>query len=198
MIALQALRPLRRRTFIAITLGQHLLPRGDGHWMVFEGADMKTENVLEMPSPEILEPYLTRYLTRYRPWLCAQTANRDPRYPFRPAGQRLWVSKTGSAYGAEAYYKMVSERTAAQFGTSLSPHLFRDCAASSIANENPEDIRIIMSILGHSTMKTAEDRYIHAQTVVAAGKHQNHVQALRAGAKARQRRGGGSSSDSES
>ena len=115
--------------------------------------------------------------------------------PVRDKRPRL--SKTGSAYGADAYYAMVIERTVAHFGTSLSPHLFRDCAASSIANENPEDIRIIMSILGHSTMKTAEDRYIHAQTVVAARKHQNHVQALRAGAKARQRRGGGTSSHSE-
>jgi integrase len=188
MIALHAVRPVRRRSFIGIRIGEHLEHRADGYWMVFAEGDTKTKQPLEFPFPAELLPYLERYLVHYRPWLCAQDSHRDPRFSFRPPGQRLWVSKTGSAYSPEAYYSMVRERTAARFGAALWPHLFRDCAASSVANERPRNIGIIKSVLGHARLKTSERHYIHAQSVAAVRRFQDHILELRACAKATQRR----------
>ena len=47
-------------------------------------------------------------------------------------------------------------RTAAAFGHPVNPHLFRDCAATSIAIDDPQHVRIASQILGHRS--AADDR----------------------------------------
>ena len=37
----------------------------------------------------------------------------------------------------EVFYKGLRKRTTARFGHTVNPHLFRDCAATSIAIEDP-------------------------------------------------------------
>ncbi len=58
---------------------------------------------------------------------------------------------------------MVAKRTLARFGQRLTPHEFRHCAATSIAEFNPEDFGIIRLILGHTTAAMAEQYYIRAK-----------------------------------
>ena len=55
----------------------------------------------------------------------------------------------------EVFYKGLRKHTAERFGQSLSPHLFRDCAATTIATDDPDHVAIIPSILGHTTSRTA-------------------------------------------
>ena len=69
----------------------------------------------------------------------------------------------------------------------VHPHLFRDCAATSIATSDPEHVRIILSVLQHSTLRTSERHYNHARGIQATGKMQDHVLALRRAAEATQR-----------
>ena len=64
-------------------------------------------------------------------------------------------------------------------GKSLNPHLFRDCAATSVALEDPEHVRIIASILGHSSLSTAEKYYNQAHTLEAGRVYQNVMTAIR-------------------
>jgi hypothetical protein len=151
-----------------------------------------------MPFPGVLFPHLDHYLQVVRPWLCRQTANRDPRFPFHAAGSRLWVSKTGSAYAPETYYAMIRTRTGMAFDNRIWPHLFRDCAASDIATNHPEYIGIVQSVLGQSGMRTAEVHYIHAQTVVATRKHHALVTSIRRRAGTRRTGSGGKVSEPES
>jgi integrase len=49
----------------------------------------------------------------------------------------------------------------------LNPHLFRDCAATFIAEEAPEQARIIARLLGQSTLATPEKYYNQANMLSA-------------------------------
>lgn len=179
MIALLALRPLRRQNFIAIEIGRHLLRAGEGYRLHFAGEETKNHTPLDWPFPPVLLGRLARYLDVYRPWLCAQTANRNPHIPFLPAGARLWVSKCGSAMSVEGFCKNLRKRTAARFGRSLHPHLFRDCIATTVAVNDPAHVGVIPKLLGHKTPQTAERFYIHAGMIDAARRVNAHLEALR-------------------
>jgi integrase/recombinase XerD len=181
MVALLALRPLRRRNFVAIEIDRHLVRTGSGYQIRFTGRETKNHAPLDWPFPEELLDRLGRYLDYYRPWLCAQTGNRNPHIPFVPAGARLWVSKCGSALSGEAFYKTLRKRTAARFGRSLHPHLFRDSIATTVAANDPAHIGVIPKLLGHRTPQTAERFYIHAGMIDAARQVSAHIDALRRG-----------------
>ncbi len=187
IISLLALCPFRRRNFGSIEIGRNLTHRAGAYWLLFERDETKNRQPIEVPFPAVLVPALERYLKVYRPWLGSQTSNRDPRYPFKPAGKRLWVSKTGSSLSPESFYQSVLSRTAAKFGRSVNPHLFRDCAATTIATSDPEHVRITTSVLGHSSLATSENSYNHAQALEACRRVQDGIIAFRRSLGARQK-----------
>lgn len=180
MIALLALRPLRQLNFIAIQIGQHLVRDGESYSLCFTAEEMKAGRSLEFPYPTALLPALDRYLTVYRPILLglrdSRGASRQNALP--AAASRLWVTQYGTPVGAFAQFKAIKKHTAARFGHALNPHLFRDCAASSVATEDPEHVQIIAQILGHSSLKTAERHYITAGTRSATKNYQDLVRML--------------------
>jgi len=183
MIALLACNPLRRKNFMAIEIGKHLVERANGIWLCFDRSETKNGALIEQPFPDHLEPYLRAYLQHVRPALCRQTSHRDPRFAFRAAGAHLWVSKTGSALSPEVFYKGLLKRTAKEFGHSVNPHLFRDCLITQLATEDPDHIQIAALLLGHKTHYTADRYYNHAEGHRATQKHQAHVQAKRRSAR---------------
>lgn len=66
-------------------------------------------------------------------------------------------------------------------GKRVSPHLFRDCAATTLARLSPESARLIRPVLSHSGFRTAERHYIHAQTIDAGRDYAAVVQRLKKG-----------------
>lgn len=66
-------------------------------------------------------------------------------------------------------------------GKRVSPHLFRDCAATTLARLSPESARLIRPVLAHSGFRTAERHYIHAQTIDAGRDYAAVVQRLKKG-----------------
>jgi integrase len=177
-IALLATRPLRIHNFAMIELNRHLIRTSAGFVLRFAAQETKTRRALEFPFPLQLEPYLNAYLSRYRPVLCAHTGREGcpgPSY----AGSRLWMSYQGTEMQPVSIYTKITELTESRLGKRLNPHLFRDCAATSIAYEQPENVEIAATILGHATLATTEQYYIHAQSVRAAGHYQEHIVALR-------------------
>jgi integrase/recombinase XerD len=54
---------------------------------------------------------------------------------------------------------------------AINPHLFRDCAATTIAIHDPEHVQIIAAILGHSSMTTSERHYIQASSLEAGRRY---------------------------
>jgi integrase/recombinase XerD len=176
MIAMLAARPLRRCNFASIEIGNHLVKEGGRYSLRFEEAETKTEAPIDDLIPTGLNPYLERYLSDYRPFLTGRTGrwkNRLPDLP--PPGVHLWVSNYASAMSEGAIYDQIRNLTRAKFGHALNPHLFRDCAATSVALEDPEHVYIVKSLLGHSSLQTSRKHYEHANSYGAMGQYQKFV-----------------------
>ena len=67
------------------------------------------------------------------------------------------------------------------FGRPINPHLFRDCAASAIASDDPEHILASARILGHASVNTTERYYNQSQMTVAIDPYHAILADIRAG-----------------
>jgi integrase len=157
MIAMLAARPLRRRNFAAIAIDHHLLLIG-GQWrLVFAAEETKTGQPIEVILPDRLGPWLERYLSQVR-----------PRFPRAGYHNGLWAGLKGCPLTGQAIYATISERTRAAFGHAVNPHLFRDCAATTIAITAPESIGIARDLLSHASLATTEKYYNQARSIDAS------------------------------
>lgn len=181
MIALLASRPLRQGNSTPIEIDRHLLHRGDGYQRRFLASETKPRRRLEFPVPAALVGSLDRYLSIHRPVLCLRSRTGN-------VTTRLWVSSTGRPLLVGAVHKQIVKLTLARFGHPINPHLFRDCAATSIAENDPEHVRITKEILGHTTLKTSERYYNHARSQQAVTLYQAHVISMRSRIKVRRNR----------
>ena len=85
--------------------------------------------------------------------------------PATPAS--VWISYQGTEMQPVSIYTEVVELTESRLGKRLNPHLFRDCAATSIAFAQPDNMQIVAAIrLPHDTgsQRTA----LHSLAVRAA------------------------------
>lgn len=162
MIALLALRPMRRGNFVGLGLGADLIRNGTGWVIDIPGGATKNHIPLELEWPDLLVDPLENYLAVHRPILI----NLDG-YWKAPVGNRLWVSSEGSPLTEMAFYSMITRRTKAAFGRSINPHLFRDAAATSMAIHDPEHVRLLTAPLGHRNAATTERYYQQAQSLEA-------------------------------
>jgi site-specific recombinase XerD len=168
MIALLAARPLRIENFATLQIGKHLRATSSGFLLDIPGEETKSGRPIETFVPEMLCPWLSIYLEEYRPNLLR---GRQSSY--------LWVHNTGHSYQPGSLSQRISKLTARALGVAISPHLFRDCAATTIATDDPEHVLIIASILGHTTLKTAERHYNHAQGLEANRRIQATLKSIR-------------------
>jgi integrase len=170
MIALLAHRPLRRSNLAAIKLGRHLIRQSHGYRLYFSAAEVKGRRPIEAPLPTSLVADVDRYLDHYRPILLTRGGRQKP-----AACDAFWVSDTATALAANSIPNRIKKHTREAFGKHLSPHLFRDCAATTIALNGPKHARSIMSILGHSTLRTSEKHYNQARSLDASRRYQSVV-----------------------
>ena len=145
MIALLAARPLRRRNFAAIAIGRELIRVGAAWHLVFAAAETKAGRPIEAILPDRLVPYLERYLIAVR-----------PRFPGADRHKGLWAGLKSRAITGQAIYDAITQRTRAAFGHAVHPHLFRDCAATTIAIAAPGCIGVARDLLGHASLATTE------------------------------------------
>jgi integrase len=76
---------------------------------------------------------------------------------------------------ARALQKVLRRHTRARFGHEVNCHLFRDCLATSLADENPEVVRLAADLLGHRSFRTTAKHYISANQKRALRRHQAMV-----------------------
>jgi integrase len=157
MIALLAARPLRRRNLAMITIGRQLIRVGDAWHLVFAADETKTGQPIEAVLPDRLVPYLVRYLGAVR-----------PRFPGADRHAGLWAGLKGRAITGQAIYDAITQRTRAAFGRAINPHLFRDCAATTIAIKAPDQIGVARDLLGHASLVTTEQYYNQARSIDAS------------------------------
>jgi len=95
--------------------------------------------------------WLDRYIATHRPLLLRGGAS-----------DHLWVNIRATPMQENSICYQVCAVTERLLGRRISPHLFRDCAATFIAEQAPEQVRIIARILGHSTLRASENNYNQA------------------------------------
>ena len=162
VIAFLALHPIRRRNLANLHLGRNLLRQSEGFWLTFAPTETKTHEPYEAPVAEVLVEALATYIKVWRPVLLARTG----RWKGLVADV-LWVSADGSAMGEEGLSGRIKLHTKAAFGKAMSPHRFRDAAASTLVIADPGHIRAAAPLLGHRSLAMTEKHYIQAKGLVA-------------------------------
>lgn len=173
IIALMTARPHRIRNFQDIELNRTLVHRSGSYWLVFGEEETKTGRPIDVEIPRPLKPYLERYLYLHRKALLEK----------RPTGSMptsaLWVSRSGEKMQEPSMRENIKQRTKAAFGHAVNPHLFRDCAATSFATDDPEHVRCIAALLGHTRMSTSEKHYNQADMLTAARQFSSTILKIR-------------------
>jgi integrase/recombinase XerD len=168
MVALLIDCPVRIRNFTMVRIGHHLVRIGAGWTLRFAPHEVKTNRYLDMEIGEHLYPHLEAWLDDIRPLML--TGHQT---------DCLWVGITGQPLLARGTHKVICETTQRAFGKPINPHLFRDIAATSVADEDPAHVGIAGSLLGHMNPKTVENHYIHADQIRAGKRHREAISALR-------------------
>lgn len=184
MIALLAARPIRLCNLTAICISKHLVRRGIGYQLAFSADETKTRHPLELPIPDALVPYLERYLTHYRALLLGcRVPGRRPKNQMLPPSRALWISERGTAMSIYGIRTMIVRRTKREFGVTIGPHLFRDCAVTSIAVDDPDNMMAAATVLGARTIRTVERFYNQATSAEALRRYHATILAMRAEAR---------------
>ena len=161
LIAMLAANPVRRANLAGLRLGVSIVERGDGWWLDIGEDETKNGQSIDPPLPDELTEPLRRYLDQYRPILLG-----------RGSSDRLWITQDGTWLRPHVVFKQVTVLTRRRLGVAVNPHLFRHCAATSIAIEDPKHVMIIKSVLAHRSLATGEKYYNQAGSIEANRRHQ--------------------------
>lgn len=170
MIVLLALRPMRRRPYANLELGRSLLRTRDGWRVLLDETDLKCgqswQSAVHEPAARVLTHYIDVVLPRLK------VAGADD------AG-RLWLTKHGTPYHEGHLGARIKLLTSRLIGRAICPHLFRDCAATTMAVRSAKEARAIRPLLGQTSERTATRHYIQATTMEAGRVHQAVIEALK-------------------
>lgn len=160
IIAFLALVPVRRRTLAELSLGSSLHVTPDRVHLIASADMMKSGRPWETDIPALVEPVLRAYLDRARPALLARRKS-------ALAEDAVWLDQNGHRMSVDYIGMRVRFRARKHLGVSVSPHLFRDAAATTLARMSPQSAQIIPAVLSHQSISTADRHYQHAQSIEA-------------------------------
>lgn len=153
-IAMLAARPYMRRNNIAtIKIGEQIVREGSVYRLRFSSDDMKGRISRGGPLPEMLTPFVERYIQVHRPVLFLSKPDVDG---------TLFISCMGLPVYPHSMSNAIGCVTKAVFGRRICTHEFRHATGSSIAKEDPEHVGIVPTVLGHTDYSTSESYYIFA------------------------------------
>lgn len=178
LIAILATRPLRVKNLLEIEIGRELQQDGDHTTVAFGGSAMKNHRPLVVSWPDMLVPALTRYLDEVRPILLTSEPTGGNRKPAKSPGARLWIGQGGTCLSPCGLNKALARHTKRQFGHVVNAHLFRDCVATTIANDNPNNLRFAARLLGHTAARTTERNYVLSDCEGALAAYHRTLQEL--------------------
>jgi integrase/recombinase XerD len=174
-IAFLALRFLRIRDFKQLALGEQLF-EDRGSWRLrIRTSKTRGKVARHTPFPAALVQKLERYLHAYRPQLG------QGRY----GGKALWVSSRGKPQSQKSIYWNICKQTKMRFGKPVNPHLFRNCAATTMALHAPMHMHAISHALGHSGSTVRDKHYNLAGSFSASIELNGTVEAVLREARAR-------------
>lgn len=164
IIALLAVRPLRRRNLSGMRVDRHLVRIDSRFVIVFDESETKTGEPIEFVLPKALYPQMAVYLEQVRP--CFPRANEH---------DGVWASSKGGPMSGEAIYEQARKRTRAAFGVAVNLHQFRHNLATFIAYEFPGHVGVAAGMLQHRDYRTTERHYVRARSVMSGRTYQDVV-----------------------
>jgi integrase/recombinase XerD len=169
-LGLLALRPLRRRNMSSLSLGQHLNIKDRVWECSIPGQETKDGSPMNfaLPTDENFLTCFHRYLQTERQILLKER-QLDLEEIILARGA-LWISTRGSKMSGHALYYSVTRISEELLGSPINPHLLRDCVASAISSEAPENILAGSRILGHRNLDTTLHHY-EQSSMLAAGEN---------------------------
>jgi integrase/recombinase XerD len=170
MIAMLALMPLRSSTFRRLELGKSVHVGVDAIEITAPGETMKMGQPWDAQVPDMLLPLLRKYITEVRPWLLERLGKNH---------NFLWVTNKGDPFTNGYIGVRIAVAMVEASGVRVSPHLFRDAAATTLARKSPQSARLIKPVLAHSCTETSEDYYIHAGAIDAGRDYAALIKNLR-------------------
>ena len=168
MIAFLVFCPIRLANLAQMRIGKNLVLAGNEWRVQFDGADTKGGKAIDVPFPAPLIEHLEFYLETIRPMIA-----RDPR-----TGDALWPSLHNTPMTEHGIYTRITRVGSKHLGLHITPHLFRDIAATHVAETAPDQALMAAPVLQHSSFQTTKDHYIHGQQHKASHLYQEAVDRL--------------------
>jgi hypothetical protein len=166
IIVFLALRPLRLKNLTGMRLGVHLRRQESGTWRIqVPASETKNWETIDWIVPEDLALFLVSYLATDRPALLARRTG-----PGAETEDHVWISEDGFPLSYHNLSLRVRGHTRRAFGVSISPHLFRDAAATTAAIEFPTNMRTALALLADRDPHTIQHHYDQANSLVASRK----------------------------
>ncbi|WP_428667638.1 tyrosine-type recombinase/integrase [Reyranella sp.] len=156
-LAVPRLSPLH-----AMALDQHLIARGDVYQIKWSAQEMKEGNAYEAQLDRELSHLFRRYVDEFRPILLARDDAIDKTVA-------LWIARDGGQLSCKGIYGIIRKRTNEEFDEPVFPHSFRHSAATSLALERPDLIKLATPLLQHQA-ETSRDLYVLADKIAASRK----------------------------
>lgn len=157
MLLVLAYAPLRRKNLAGLEVGRTLIKAGDAWTITLLAKETKSRIDEEYALPVYVSRYIDRYLLIHRPTIFGSSTHNG-----------FFASAKGRALPPDGAYQAICQRTLAEFGVEVNPHLIRDGAQTMWALENPKQIRASGALLGHADPKTGERHYNQAKSTSAA------------------------------
>ena len=168
LIALLVLCPLRHANLAQIRIGRHLLIENKVVRLRFAPEEMKGGRALDVPFPEELVESLQYYLDVVRPILAT-----GPK-----VGDALWPNMHKKPIAEHAIYTRMIQITENHFGHLVTPHMFRDTAATFIAEMTPDRALMAAAVLQHRSFASTMRHYIHGSQHKASRYYQGAIAEL--------------------
>jgi integrase len=168
MIALLAYAPVRRKNIAAIRIGRELIRDSDRWFLVFSSRATKTGTPLEFEIPELLQPYLERYLKVVRQRLLGSKASKA-----------LWISWKRRDLSYSAAGEVISRHSSRRLGIRITSHDARDAGATTWAIAAPGHIGVARDLLGHADLRTTQKYYNRSKGIEASRTHAKVIADIR-------------------
>jgi hypothetical protein len=149
-----AYAPERRRALVTISIDQINLR---DQLIEFEASQIKTKRESTRPLPTHVVDHIVEWMVLWRP-LGA------------PAHRSLWISKRRTAPSGDTMYVAMTKATAMEWvlGFPVSPHDFRDAAATLVVEEAPQRSRLATIVLDHRSEAMTRNYTEQSNQIVAS------------------------------
>jgi integrase/recombinase XerD len=162
MIVFLALAVPRLSPLGMMTLEQHLVAHDGVFKISWSAQEMKEGKAYAAQLDRELSDLFQRYFDEFRPILVARAGD-------NPREAAVWVAQDGGRLSHNGIYVAIKKRTKQEFGESVFPHAFRHSAATSLALERPDLIRLATPLLQHQSA-TSRELYVLADEFEASRK----------------------------